>query len=241
MSFIHGLFEGLEKPSETFHLKWAKSLNRSSDAKKSFAKIKNITKIANERILYWKLFGSAKLEKRVWIGIGLTKRSQTIHEERRDKSRTLIFNQSQFLAQNTKATKIRWLTEKELSLDKVKELPAAYLGKDTTYDMAYWAVDLHQHTNLIDLASLDAKFLDPRPASFELSDFESAVFAQARSVVDWGTRRRYCPSCAALTVLDESGYKKTCSNSACTSVNSSISFFSDHKLKITRMFVQTVW
>ncbi|KAI8816136.1 NUDIX hydrolase domain-like protein [Fimicolochytrium jonesii] len=85
---------------------------------------------------------------------------------------------------------------------------------------SYWAVDLTKSGDLDDgvLAGLDGAFTTKNYAFTPLRsalgslpwDIESALIAQARSVVDWNVRNQYCPACGKLTESGEAGYKRFC-------------------------------
>lgn len=61
------------------------------------------------------------------------------------------------------------------------------------------------------------EFVHSRPAAFRLPNMEAALFAQARSMIDWNARYIYCPTCSFKTVSSEVGYKRTCENKECVS------------------------
>lgn len=44
------------------------------------------------------------------------------------------------------------------------------------------------------------------------------VIAQARSVLAWHNRYRFCPTCGSATKIEEGGYKKTCLKEDCPSL-----------------------
>jgi len=44
------------------------------------------------------------------------------------------------------------------------------------------------------------------------------VVAQARSVLAWHNRYRFCPTCGSATKIEEGGYKKTCLKEDCPSL-----------------------
>ncbi|XP_059729195.1 NAD-capped RNA hydrolase NUDT12 isoform X2 [Haemorhous mexicanus] len=47
---------------------------------------------------------------------------------------------------------------------------------------------------------------------------QEGVIAQARSVLAWHHRYRFCPTCGGATKIEEGGYKKTCLNEDCPSL-----------------------
>lgn len=61
----------------------------------------------------------------------------------------------------------------------------------------------------------EGKVLDwsePRAAMSNLDIFNAAVFASARSLVDWNLRNKYCPGCGASTYSMWGGWKISCSS-----------------------------
>ncbi|KAM7415558.1 hypothetical protein PAMA_017866 [Pampus argenteus] len=51
-----------------------------------------------------------------------------------------------------------------------------------------------------------------------LSEEEAGVVAQARSVLAWHSRYRFCPTCGGCTEPEEGGYKRSCLNADCRSL-----------------------
>ncbi|NWI69477.1 NUD12 pyrophosphatase, partial [Todus mexicanus] len=65
----------------------------------------------------------------------------------------------------------------------------------------------------------DCYFLQPpMPALLQLPEREAGVVAQARSVLAWHSRYRFCPTCGSATKTQEGGYKKTCLKEDCPSL-----------------------
>ncbi|XP_029428234.1 peroxisomal NADH pyrophosphatase NUDT12 isoform X2 [Rhinatrema bivittatum] len=58
----------------------------------------------------------------------------------------------------------------------------------------------------------------PMPQLLRLSQEESGVVAQARSVLAWHSRYRFCPTCGSATKIGEGGYKRTCLKEGCPSI-----------------------
>nr|XP_033785047.1 peroxisomal NADH pyrophosphatase NUDT12 isoform X2 [Geotrypetes seraphini]XP_033785048.1 peroxisomal NADH pyrophosphatase NUDT12 isoform X2 [Geotrypetes seraphini] len=58
----------------------------------------------------------------------------------------------------------------------------------------------------------------PMPQLLLLSQDESGVVAQARSVLAWHSRYQFCPTCGSATKMEEAGYKRTCLNKDCSSI-----------------------
>ncbi|NWV42565.1 NUD12 pyrophosphatase, partial [Grantiella picta] len=65
----------------------------------------------------------------------------------------------------------------------------------------------------------DCYFLHPpMPALLQLPEKEAGVIAQARSILAWHSRYRFCPTCGSATKIEEGGYKKTCLKEDCPSL-----------------------
>uniref|UniRef100_A0A8C1UYE1 NAD-capped RNA hydrolase NUDT12 n=1 Tax=Cyprinus carpio TaxID=7962 RepID=A0A8C1UYE1_CYPCA len=56
------------------------------------------------------------------------------------------------------------------------------------------------------------------PGLLRLSDDDAGVVAQARSVLAWHSRYRFCPTCGGDTKVEEAGYKRTCLRAGCRSL-----------------------
>ena len=59
---------------------------------------------------------------------------------------------------------------------------------------------------------LDAlgEFRDMRAAAFVLSDADTAIAGQAKALIDWHHRHRFCANCGAATAPADSGYRRDC-------------------------------
>ncbi|KAI0066000.1 hypothetical protein BV25DRAFT_1797206 [Artomyces pyxidatus] len=55
-------------------------------------------------------------------------------------------------------------------------------------------------------------FAEPRGATRGMSDFDAAVFAEARSMVDWNARNQFCPACGSPEYSLWAGWKLSCSS-----------------------------
>lgn len=45
------------------------------------------------------------------------------------------------------------------------------------------------------------------------------VVAQARSVLAWHSRYKFCPTCGSTTKIEEGGYKRVCLKEGCPSLH----------------------
>jgi len=55
-------------------------------------------------------------------------------------------------------------------------------------------------------------FSEPRAAMNDLDEFNAAIFAEARSMVDWNQRNKFCPACGSPTYSIWAGWKLSCSS-----------------------------
>ncbi|CDO69173.1 hypothetical protein BN946_scf185042.g75 [Trametes cinnabarina] len=55
-------------------------------------------------------------------------------------------------------------------------------------------------------------FTDPKVAMGSFDAFESALFAEARSMTDWNARNKFCPSCGSPVYSLWAGWKLSCSS-----------------------------
>ena len=59
------------------------------------------------------------------------------------------------------------------------------------------------------LAAL-GEFCEMRAAAMRLPDAECAIAGQAKSLIDWHHRHRFCANCGTLTQAADSGYRRDC-------------------------------
>lgn len=63
----------------------------------------------------------------------------------------------------------------------------------------------------------DGFYMNPYPISDRLEPSEAGIFAEARSLLSWHQRYRFCATCGSPTKVEELGYKRTCNNKLCSS------------------------
>ncbi|KZT44352.1 hypothetical protein SISSUDRAFT_1056715 [Sistotremastrum suecicum HHB10207 ss-3] len=56
-----------------------------------------------------------------------------------------------------------------------------------------------------------ATFVEPRGAHGSFSPLHASIFAEARSMVDWNNRNKFCPACGSPNFAMWAGWKLTCS------------------------------
>lgn len=114
-----------------------------------------------------------------------------------------------------KPAAIRWLDA--AWADAHPALPCIFLGLDED-DIPHFALDgdaAPDDPSIADLHSATDKFIDVRSIAPQLAPEEAAILAQARSVIDWHQRHRFCAQCGSATEMAEAGYTRRCTNEAC--------------------------
>lgn len=77
--------------------------------------------------------------------------------------------------------------------------------------VAHFAVDLSALEDPITALAIEgAKFADARQIAMDLPAGEAGIVAQARSVVEWHLRHRFCGSCGSPTVSGGGGSMRRC-------------------------------
>ncbi len=77
----------------------------------------------------------------------------------------------------------------------------------------YFALDLPASAELPASAQgTPAAFSDARSAASHLSAYEAGLFAQARAMIDWNTRNRFCAACGRETYSLWAGWKRGCTS-----------------------------
>ncbi len=85
-------------------------------------------------------------------------------------------------------------------------------------DEAWFALDVsYILKEQIKTISPDIQVLLAWPGLLQLSPPEAAICGQARSLLDWNARYKFCPSCGSKTNMADAGYKKICPNERCIS------------------------
>lgn len=110
---------------------------------------------------------------------------------------------------------IAWLSNAQI-LDLLvpaqgKPAPCIFLGE--AEGLAHFAVDAAG----LDRADPDwgGKFIDVRSVAGALPVAESGILAQARAMIDWHRRHRFCAVCGAPTHVGDGGYRRECSDTGC--------------------------
>ncbi len=95
------------------------------------------------------------------------------------------------------------------------ESPPVLLGVGD--EVAHFAIDVSKLEDPGEELGLGdaALFADLRAIASQLPAEEAATAAQARSLVDWHQRHRYCASCGGPSTSGDGGYQRRCEQGAC--------------------------
>ncbi len=104
------------------------------------------------------------------------------------------------------APRIAWRSGPEMLAEGA---PAVLLG--LADGIAHVAVDRPDLTE----PPPGAKFIDLRSIAPQLKDGEAGILAQAKSMVDWHRRHRFCAVCGHASNAAEGGYVRHCTNPDC--------------------------
>jgi NAD+ diphosphatase len=79
-----------------------------------------------------------------------------------------------------------------------------FLGVDKA--QAYFAIDLASEA----APALPGEFQEMRAAAFVLPGRDTAIAGQAKALLDWHGRHRFCPNCGTLTSVADGGWRRLC-------------------------------
>ncbi|XP_048064925.1 peroxisomal NADH pyrophosphatase NUDT12 [Megalobrama amblycephala] len=123
---------------------------------------------------------------------------------------------------DTRLCKLRAPAVQELL--KNSDTVVVFLGveKQETGDglLAWFALGTEDDPTELLKAEDPGRFFLPgaMPGLLRLSDDDAGVVAQARSVLAWHSRYRFCPTCGSSTKVEDGGYKRTCLRAGCRSL-----------------------
>ncbi|KAI0256327.1 NUDIX hydrolase domain-like protein [Lactifluus subvellereus] len=80
-------------------------------------------------------------------------------------------------------------------------------------------LDLLVQTSTAGTDGYTLSFAEPRGATRGMSEFDAAVFAEARSMVDWNFRNKFCASCGSPVYSVWGGWKISCTSLLSSSDN----------------------
>ncbi|XP_063312806.1 NAD-capped RNA hydrolase NUDT12 [Pelobates fuscus] len=109
--------------------------------------------------------------------------------------------------------------EKQSSIHHSAEVNQVSGGQDDPL-IAWFALNINDiSTDQFKRKYEDCYFLQPPMTAFlQLTHIEAGVLAQARAVLAWHSRYKFCPTCGSATTIDEGGYKRTCLKEGCPSL-----------------------
>uniref|UniRef100_H2Z6A0 NAD(+) diphosphatase n=1 Tax=Ciona savignyi TaxID=51511 RepID=H2Z6A0_CIOSA len=89
----------------------------------------------------------------------------------------------------------------------------------TPDDLPYFAVNFKKDPSSenLNVDKYNAHFTssENRRVMMMLHNYESGLVAQARSMLAWHDRYKFCPTCGTKTVMKDSGYKRVCESASC--------------------------
>jgi NAD+ diphosphatase len=86
------------------------------------------------------------------------------------------------------------------------DAPCIFLGLEGGQPLFALDISLAPEESLTDLG----EFRDLRPAAFVLPGADTAILGQAKALIDWHQRHRFCPNCGAATDFADAGYRRVC-------------------------------
>lgn len=93
--------------------------------------------------------------------------------------------------------------------------PPVFLG--TEGDSAVFAVDVSAGPDPARGGVLAGfgRFQDMRAAAMTIDPRDAAIAAQAKAMVDWHARHRFCAQCGAPSAMEAAGWSRRCTNADC--------------------------
>jgi NAD+ diphosphatase len=97
----------------------------------------------------------------------------------------------------------------------VADAPCVFLGLENGRPLFALDISLAAEDPALagPLAGLGA-FHDMRPAAFLLPETDTAILGQAKALIDWHQRHRFCPNCGTATNFADGGYRRICPHCA---------------------------
>ena len=77
---------------------------------------------------------------------------------------------------------------------------------------AYFARDISGEGDTPAAPEIEAHFREPRAALEILPAEETAIFGQAKALLDWHRRHQFCAACGSATVSADAGYGRECAH-----------------------------
>lgn len=86
--------------------------------------------------------------------------------------------------------------------------PAVFLGLDG--ETPLFAMDVSADARAPEILAPHGEFSELRPAAPMLRKKDLAILSQAKAMLDWHARHRFCARCGAATISADAGYKRSC-------------------------------
>lgn len=105
---------------------------------------------------------------------------------------------------------IGWYSPQALEGVMHDDATLVFLGRDN--GRAHFALDVGniQEPETIEFFSGVGAFQDLRQTVPQLTGRDASILAQAKSLIDWHARHRFCARCGGNTLLVDAGYRRTC-------------------------------
>jgi NAD+ diphosphatase len=118
------------------------------------------------------------------------------------------------IARNDPAA-LAWLSADDIKSVGLDPGGAIFLG--LAGDCAHFALDATALAAASESTPFDrqAIFEEARLLAPRIARGEAAVIAQARALIDWHARHRFCAACGAPSRAEDAGYVRRCSNALC--------------------------
>ncbi|GAA5835274.1 hypothetical protein JCM3766R1_004739 [Sporobolomyces carnicolor] len=135
---------------------------------------------------------------------------KTVGDLSRDEKRNYFLNKPAvvFLGVDERSA-----PESSKSLPLSKPTETSTLEQHSPYGTPYWALDVSKLTDLKKtlLAEKEGReFVELRAGSQVIPNDEASIGAEARSLVDWNTRNKFCPGCSRPLRSIWAGWKRSC-------------------------------
>jgi NAD+ diphosphatase len=103
-----------------------------------------------------------------------------------------------------------WMAPDDLSTVVQEQLPCIFLGLEA--GEARFAIDVTSIEKPSDHPALAGRgqFGDLRMAGGSLPPGDAAILAQAKALIDWHSRHKFCANCGAPTEIVQAGYQRNC-------------------------------
>jgi NAD+ diphosphatase len=127
-----------------------------------------------------------------------------------ESSRYLAFSELNVLAREDEGAQLHWLDASVLEhLDSGIDLH--FLGLRD--GVAHFTIDVTGIDGLLSAAGIEgASFADSRRIATDLPEGDAGILAQARALLDWHRRHRFCGTCGSPTMAAAGGSLRRCEN-----------------------------